>query len=176
MNIEGFTARTMDGEDDRKYINSSDSDIYHKSRSIFGIDQALPAARRQEKLFLVEGGPDVIKLQSVGILNTIASLGGAWTRDQFERLRDYRMQNITLCFIPDSDVPKAGEKLGAGFKNVLKNGALGRIHQPRHRPDGTHREGIPALVSGKIPRQGSNHRGEAKGHQQCVRPPGVHQG
>ena len=124
MNIEGFTARTMDGEDDRKYINSSDSDIYHKSRSIFGIDQALPAARRQEKLFLVEGGPDVIKLQSVGILNTIASLGGAWTRDQFERLRDYRMQNITLCFIPDSDVPKTGERLGAGFKNVLKNGAL----------------------------------------------------
>lgn len=123
-NIEGFTARTMDGEDDRKYINSSDSTIYKKSRSIFGIDQALVAARRQEKIFLVEGGPDVMKLQSVGILNTIASLGGAWTREQFQMLRDYRMQNITLCFIPDSDLPKAGEKLGAGFKNVLKNGAL----------------------------------------------------
>ena len=123
-NIIGFTARTMDAEDDRKYINSSESDIYHKSCSIFGIDQAMPAARRQEKMFLVEGGPDVIKLQSVGILNTIASLGGAWTKDQFQLLRNYRMQNITLCFIPDSDIPKAGEKLGAGFKNVLKNGAL----------------------------------------------------
>ena len=123
-NIEGFTARTMDAEDDRKYINSSESDIYKKSRSIFGIEQAMTTARRQEKMFLVEGGPDVMKLQSVGILNTIASLGGAWTKDQFFLLRDYRMQNITLCFIPDSDIPKAGEKLGAGFKNVLKNGAL----------------------------------------------------
>ena len=123
-NIIGFTARTMDGEDDRKYINSSESDLYKKSQSIFGIEQAMTAARRQEKMFLVEGGPDVMKLQSVGILNTIASLGGAWTKDQFLLLRDYRMQNITLCFIPDSDIPKAGEKLGAGFKNVLKNGAL----------------------------------------------------
>ena len=123
-NIIGFTARTLDGEEDRKYINSSESDIYHKSRSIFGIEQAMSQARREEKLYLVEGGPDVIKLQSVGILNTIASLGGAWTRDQFQMLRDYRMQNVTLCFIPDSDIPKAGERLGAGFKNVLKNGAL----------------------------------------------------
>ena len=123
-NIEGFTARTMDGEDDRKYINSSESDLYKKNRSIFGIEQAMAAARRQEKLFLVEGGPDVMKLQSVGILNSIASLGSAWTKEQFQMLRDFRMQNITLCFIPDSDIPKAGEKLGAGFKNVLKNGAL----------------------------------------------------
>ena len=124
LNIIGFTARTLDGEDDRKYINSSESEIYHKSRSIFGIEQAMSQARREEKLYLVEGGPDVIKLQSVGILNTIASLGGAWTREQFQLLRDYRMQNVTLCFIPDSDVPKPGERLGAGFRNVLKNGAL----------------------------------------------------
>jgi DNA primase catalytic core len=123
-NIIGFTARTMDAEDDRKYINSSESELYVKSRSIFGIDQAMNAARRQEKMFLVEGGPDVMKLQSVGILNTIASLGGAWTKEQFMELRHYRMQNCTLCFIPDSDIPKAGERLGAGFKNVLKNGAL----------------------------------------------------
>ena len=123
-NIEGFTARTMEADNDRKYINSSESDIYHKSTSIFGIDQAIKLARQQEKVYLVEGGPDVIKLQSAGILNTIASLGGSWTKDQFMKLKDLRMQNITLCFIPDSDVPKFGEKLGAGFKNVIKNGSL----------------------------------------------------
>ena len=124
-NIEGFTARTMDEEKDgRKYINSSNSDLYDKSKSIFGISMAMREAKRTEKMFLVEGGPDVLKLQSVGITNTIASLGGAWTKEQFQKLRECRMQNVTLCFIPDSDVPKAGEKLGAGFKNVLKNGAL----------------------------------------------------
>ena len=124
-NIEGFTARTMDEEKDgRKYINSSNSELYDKSRSIFGISMAMREAKRTEKMYLVEGGPDVLKLQSVGITNTIASLGGAWTKEQFQKLRECRMQNVTLCFIPDSDVPKAGEKLGAGFKNVLKNGAL----------------------------------------------------
>lgn len=124
-NIEGFTARTMDEEkDDRKYLNSSDSDIYNKSRSIFGIDSAMREARRQEKMYLVEGGPDVLKLHAVGIPNTIASLGGAWTSEQFQKLKDFRMQNVTLCFIPDSDVPKPGKRLGAGFENVLKNGSL----------------------------------------------------
>ena len=124
-NIEGFTARTLDEEkDSRKYINSSNSDLYDKSRSIFGISMAMREAKRTEKMYLVEGGPDVLKLQSVGITNTIASLGGAWTKDQFQKLRDCRLQSATLCFIPDSDVPKRGEKLGAGFQNVLKNGAL----------------------------------------------------
>ena len=124
-NIEGFTARTMDEtKDSRKYMNSSESEIYKKSLSIFGIDYAMQEARRQEKLFLVEGGPDVMKLQSVGINNTIASLGGAWTKGQFQMLRDYRLHGCTLCFIPDSDVPKGGAKLGAGFENVIKNGAL----------------------------------------------------
>ena len=124
-NIEGFTARTLDEEkDQRKYINSSNSELYDKSRSIFGISMAMREAKRTEKMYLVEGGPDVLKLQSVGITNTIASLGGAWTKEQFQKLRDCRLQSATLCFIPDSDVPKRGEKLGAGFQNVLKNGAL----------------------------------------------------
>ena len=39
-------------------------------------------------------------------------------------LKDYRLKSCTLCFIPDSDLPKEGETLGAGFKNVLRNGAI----------------------------------------------------
>lgn len=118
--ITGFTARTLDDKEDRKYMNSSESDIYRKDVSVFGIDTAAKKARQEEKLYLVEGGPDVMKLQSIGILNTVASLGGAWTDNQFEQLRRF---NATLCFIPDSDIPKRGEKIGAGFKNVIKNGA-----------------------------------------------------
>lgn len=119
--ITGWTARTLDDKEDRKYMNSSESEIYHKDNSVFGIDIAAKKARIEEKLYLVEGGPDVMKLQSIGILNTVASLGGAWTIKQFESLRKF---NATLCFIPDSDVPKNGERLGAGFKNVIKNGTL----------------------------------------------------
>ena len=65
-----------------------------------------------------------MKLQSLDISNTIASLGGSWTDNQFQKLKDYRLQNCTLCFIPDSDIPKEGEELGAGFCNVIRNGAL----------------------------------------------------
>ena len=117
--IIGWTARTLDDKEDRKYLNSSESDIYKKDQSVFGIDTAAKKARQDEKMYLVEGGPDVMKLQSLGILNTVASLGGAWTESQFELLRRF---NATLCFIPDSDIPKGNEKLGAGFKNVIKNG------------------------------------------------------
>ena len=123
-NIEGFTARALDDTAERKYINSSDSLLYDKSQSIFGIDAAIKAARQEEKLYLVEGGPDVVKLQSLGIHNTIASLGASWTKEQFQMLKDFRLKNCTLCFIPDSDIPKDGETLGAGFKNVLRNGVL----------------------------------------------------
>lgn len=119
--ITGWTARTLDDKEDRKYMNSSESDIYKKDQSVFGIDTAAKKARQEEKLYLVEGGPDVMKLQSLGILNTVASLGGAWTKNQFELLRRF---NATLCFIPDSDIPKGNEKLGAGFKNVIKNGTM----------------------------------------------------
>ncbi|KWW24017.1 MAG: DNA primase, catalytic core, partial [bacterium F082] len=122
--IEGFTARAIDDKSDCKYLNSADSDLYCKSRSIFGIDTAIKKARGDRKLYLVEGAPDVMKLQSVGIFNAIASLGGSWTVNQFQKLKDYRLQDCTLCFMPDSDIPKDGEELGAGFCNVIRNGAL----------------------------------------------------
>lgn len=116
--ITGWTARTLSDKEDRKYLNSSESDIYHKGESVFGLDGAARMARQKEKVYLVEGGPDVMKLQSLGILNTVASLGGAWTEQQLEQLRRL---NATLCFIPDSDNDKADRP---GEKNVLKNGTL----------------------------------------------------
>ena len=125
-NIEGFTARTLDGKSHSKYINSSDSELYHKSQSIFGIDGAVVRARAERKLYLVEGAPDVMRLQSLGIPNVIASLGGSWTEKQFQMLKSFGLKDVILCFIPDSDVPPMGEKLGAGFKNVIKNGELAR--------------------------------------------------
>ena len=72
----------------------------------------------------------MMKLQSVGIFNAIASLGGSWTVNQFQKLKDYRLQDCTLCFMPDSDIPKGGEKLGAGFCNVIRNGEVLDSHGP----------------------------------------------
>lgn len=121
-NIIGFTARTLT-EDDKipKYKNSKNSLIYSKDTSIFGINTAARQARIEEKMILVEGGPDVLKLQSLNILNTVASLGGAWTEHQFEKLKKL---HVKLCFIPDSDKLKEGETIAVGFRNVMRSGTM----------------------------------------------------
>lgn len=116
--VIGFSGRALD-DNGPKYMNSSNSLIYNKEMSIFGIDRAMRQARKEEKVYLVEGGPDAMRMQMIGINNTVATLGGSWTRSQFEQLKRL---NVSLCFIPDSDTPKEGETLGVGTKYVIKNG------------------------------------------------------
>lgn len=121
-NIIGWTARDMSGiEGTPKYMNSCESDLYHKGSSIFGIDNAIRQAGKEEKFYCVEGAPDVLKMQSIGVNNTIASLGSAWTKAQFEQLKRYA---TTLCFLPDADPCQPGEQYGTGIASVLKSGTL----------------------------------------------------
>ncbi len=118
--VIGFTARYIGAaEDVAKYINSTESLVYSKSASLFGINVALREAAKQDKFFLVEGAPDVLRLQSIGVNNTVAALGTAWTEQQFMSLKRH---SLNLCFIPDSDPPKRGERFGAGVKAVIHNG------------------------------------------------------
>ena len=81
----------------------------------------MKAARQSGKVYLVEGAPDVMRLQSLGIANVIASLGGSWSKEQLGYFSKF---SCSLCFIPDSDKPKDGEKFGAGEKFVFANGRL----------------------------------------------------
>lgn len=122
--IIGFTARDRsEAKDTAKYLNSIESDVYHKKDSIFGIDLALRQASQEQKFYLVEGGPDVMQLQRIRVNNAIAPLGGDWTENQLEQLKKYATK---VCFLPDADPPKTdkGEKLGAGTRNVMRNGLL----------------------------------------------------
>jgi len=118
--VIGFTARAL-GDSKAKYINSPTSDIYNKKETIFGIDNAIRQARKEDCFYLVEGAPDVIKLQSLGVSNTVASLGGAWSAQHFAELKRHAS---TVCFIPDADPPKKGEKMGAGKRFVCSNGLI----------------------------------------------------
>jgi DNA primase catalytic core len=120
--IIGFTARDISGvEGTPKYLNSAESDIYSKGHSLFGIDIAIREAVKTGRFYAVEGAPDVMRLQAIGIPNALASLGSAWTKEQFESLKKYATH---ICFLPDIDPPKAGEKYGTGIKAVMKNGEL----------------------------------------------------
>jgi len=78
--IIGYTARYI-GTDEKapKYINVHTSLLYNKSRSIFGIDVAARAAAAERTFYLVEGAPDVLRMQLIGADSAVASLGTAWT-------------------------------------------------------------------------------------------------
>lgn len=120
----GFTARDMSGEKQvAKYLNSTESDIYHKSDSIFGIDTAIRQAAREDKFYLVEGAPDTMQLQRIRVNNAVAPLGGDWTPAQMDQLKKYATK---VCFLPDADPPnlERKEKYGAGIRNAMRNGLL----------------------------------------------------
>jgi len=120
--VIAFTARDISGVDDvAKYMNSSESPVYSKSKTIFGIDLAVREAARSGKFYCVEGAPDVMSLQKIGVNNSIASLGSAWTKEQFESIKKYAQK---ICFIPDADSIKGNEKYGTGIKAVMKNGCI----------------------------------------------------
>lgn len=120
--VIGFTARDLSGIDGTaKYLNSAESDIYSKGNSLFGIDVAIRQAVKQGKFYAVEGAPDVMRLQEIGVNNTLASLGSSWTKEQFESIRKYAS---SICFLPDADPPKQGEPYGTGIKAVIRNGKL----------------------------------------------------
>ena len=104
-----------------KYINSSTSLIYDKGNSLFGIDVAWNVASKAGVMNLVEGAPDVIRLQVIGASNTVAPLSSSWTEAQLSILKRITSR---LNIIPDCDIPKDGEHFGVGFTSAMRTGKL----------------------------------------------------
>lgn len=126
MRIIGFTARIVPeivGNDTKlpKYINSPSSHIFDKGASLFGIDQAMKEARKVDEMNLVEGAPDVIRLQIVGATHSVAPLGSSWTEKQLEAIKRVT-SNINI--IPDSDEVKGNSGIGAGFMSAIRTGKM----------------------------------------------------
>ena len=120
--VIGFTCRDLTGRDGTaKYLNSTESLVYHKGRSAFGIDFAWREAMKTEQFFLVEGAPDAMKMQSVGLHTAVAPLGSAWTEEQLLLLK---RAAPSVCFINDADPVPEGKDYGSGIAFVLKNGEL----------------------------------------------------
>lgn len=120
--VIGFTARYIGDEPDApKYINSSDSSLFKKGEVVFGLRNAQRQASKAGRFIIVEGAPDVLRLQSdiVGLTETVAALGTAWNEVQFRQLQRYAP---SLVFLPDADPPKEGEPFRAGAKAVMRNG------------------------------------------------------
>jgi DNA primase len=94
------------GEGEPKYLNSPDTPLFDKGRTLFNLDRAAPAARKAGRIIVVEGYMDVIALAQAGIEEAVAPLGTALTEAQLERL--WRIGDLPiLCFDGDSAGQKA---------------------------------------------------------------------
>lgn len=101
-----FGGRTLSSDKKiPKYLNSQESDIYNKSKSLYGIFQAKTEMRRNDNCYLVEGYTDVLSLHQNKIKNVVASSGTALTPDQ---LRVIKRFSSTVTFLYDGD--EAGQK------------------------------------------------------------------
>ncbi|MCI2229198.1 DNA primase [Polaribacter sp. MSW13] len=128
--ILGFGGRILTADKKAaKYLNSPESDIYHKSKILYGIYQAKKEIAKQDNCFLVEGYTDVISFHQSGIENVVASSGTALTSDQI-RLVNRLTKNITVLFDGDAAGIRASIR---GIDLILEQGMNVKVVQ---FPDG----------------------------------------
>ncbi len=117
--ILGFGGRTLTNDKKvAKYVNSPESEIYHKSKILYGIYQAKKEIAKQDKCYLVEGYTDVISFYQSGIENVVASSGTALTPDQI-RLINRLTPNITVLYDGDDAGIRASLR---GIDLILEQG------------------------------------------------------
>ena len=115
----GFGGRILNNDKKAaKYLNSPESEIYHKSKVLYGIFHAKQAIAKQNNCYLVEGYTDVIQLHQAGIENVVASSGTALTPDQI-RLVNRLTKNITVLFDGDAAGLRASVR---GIDLILEEG------------------------------------------------------
>lgn len=102
--VVGFGGRKLDSATkgvQQKYVNSPDSDIYHKDRELYGIYQAKKAIAKEDRVYMVEGYTDVIAMHQCGIENVVANSGTALSIHQIHTLHRFT-NNITLLYDGDA--------------------------------------------------------------------------
>lgn len=118
-NVIGFGGRTLrTDKNTAKYLNSPESDIYHKSRILYGLFQAKKSIVNLKRCFLVEGYTDVIALHQAGIDNVVASSGTALTTEQIRLIKRFT-ENITVLYDGDEAGLKASFR---GIDMILEEG------------------------------------------------------
>ena len=117
--VIGFGGRILSSDKSKaKYVNSPESEIYNKSKSLYGIYFARNEIVKQDNCFLVEGYTDVISLYQAGIRNVVASSGTSLTEEQVKLIKRYT-PNITILYDGDEAGLKASFR---GIDMILEQG------------------------------------------------------
>jgi DNA primase len=122
--VLGFGGRILTNDKKAaKYLNSPESDLYHKSKVLYGIFHAKQAIAKQDNCYLVEGYTDVIQMHQAGIENVVSSSGTALTPDQI-RLINRLTKNVTVLFDGDAAGLRASIR---GIDLILEEGMNVRV-------------------------------------------------
>jgi DNA primase len=143
--VIGFGGRILTSDKNRpKYVNSPESEIYNKSKTLYGIYFARNAIATKDNCYLVEGYTDVISLHQAGIENVVASSGTSLTTDQVTMILRYT-PNITILYDGDPAGIKASFR---GIDMVLEQGMNVKIvlFPDNEDPDSFARKNHPAEV------------------------------
>ena len=122
--VIGFGSRTL-GDEKPKYLNSPETTLFDKSKTLFALDKAHKTIAQQDKVIVVEGYFDVIALHVAGITNAVASLGTAFTHYQVKKLLRYTpSKQIILNFDGDQAGITATERAISEVKDLVYSGQV----------------------------------------------------
>ncbi len=122
--VIAFGARMMGKDKNQpKYINSPETEIYHKSNVLYGLYQAKNIIRQKDNCFLVEGYTDVLSMHQADVENVVASSGTALTEEQIKLIKRFT-ENVTVLFDGDAAGIKAALR---GIDLILKGGLNVRV-------------------------------------------------
>jgi DNA primase len=114
--VLGFGARSLREDQRPKYLNTSENELYHKGRQLFGIDRAASTAAKRGRIVAVEGYTDVLALHQAGITESVAIMGTALTQQQLTTLAQRVGRDGTVYLALDAD--RAGQ-------DAMRRGARG---------------------------------------------------
>ncbi len=122
--VIGFGGRAL-GDEQPKYLNSPDTPLFDKGKTLFALDKARDAISKQDKAVVVEGYFDAIALHAVGIANVVASLGTALSQDQVRQLLRYtESKQIILNFDADKAGTQASERAISEISSLVYSGQV----------------------------------------------------
>ncbi len=119
-NTIGFGARIYNSNDGAKYLNSPETKLFHKSYELYGLYESKKEISSKKFVIVVEGYTDVISLHDAGVKNCIATLGTAFTKYHFNKIRRYT-NNIIFCFDGDDAGKSAAWKAVYNCLSELKD-------------------------------------------------------
>jgi DNA primase len=120
-----FGGRAMRDDQQGKYVNSTQTLLFNKSATLYGLDKASAAIRKEGTAVIVEGYFDTIACHQSGFANVVASMGTALTEDQYRVLNDMKIERAIVAFDGDAAGQRSAESRGRELLSALSRFGAG---------------------------------------------------